>query len=275
MAKVVILEVCWRKISIKSKYLNIFKEKNNMKKVLSLVAIALATSFVACGPSADEKAAEAQRKADSARVDVLIAEQHSTLEIQRQVDCDGPEWNKVVQGRGDNTYFFDEYIIDDNLKNGLPDGKYFFLGKSQFGYDDEFEVKDGVIQGLYTSYYKNKNNGKGGRCLRIVANVVDGCYDGYYTFYWISNFPPLPEDPHFLEKGNYKNGKKDGLWIHSWFISDENKDVIGYRLEYIELYRSGEIVDKIRFDKNNLLVDTGVGILMESKEYNEYLNNGN
>jgi hypothetical protein len=41
-----------------------------MKKVFSIIAVAaLATSFVACGPSADEKAkmeAEAQSKADSA-----------------------------------------------------------------------------------------------------------------------------------------------------------------------------------------------------------------
>ena len=41
---------------------------------------------------------------------------------------------------------------------------------------------------------------------------------------------------------------------------------------YIDLYRSGKFIDKIKLDRNGLIVDNGNGILIESEEYKEYLN---
>lgn len=187
-------------------------------------------------------------------------------------DGDGPDWGKVLKDREYNKSYLDQYIIDDRFKNGLPEGKCVILGKNEkYGMDHEFEVKNGVIQGLYRRYYKMHSGGKGDRCLSLVAKVVDGCYDGYYTEYWLSG--TLPEEPYFLKQGNYKQGKQDGIWESSDLILNANHDIMGYYLKYIHLYRLGKFIDKIQLDKNGVIVDNGSGILIESEEYKEYLNN--
>ena len=85
-----------------------------MKKVFSIIAVAaLATSFVACGPSADEKAkmeAEAQRKADSARVaDSLAAAatMEATVEMAKNI---------VRQHLDEGYWYYEPKLITDKLE---------------------------------------------------------------------------------------------------------------------------------------------------------------